>query len=295
MKRISSFVALSSLVVLFCVSALFADQGTAEKHLLQYQFSPGELFRTRVTHLVSLETTIQGVTETARTRSVSVKAWNVHEVSEDGHVTFDYVIESVNMWQQMSGRQEVRYDSTQDEQPPPEYQHVAGSIGQPMATITIAPHGKIVERANSLSQFNPGIGELTITFPEEPIPVGHRWATEGELPLRARPSDPIKRVRLRQQYTLDKVQTGVATISVATQVLTPLNDPTLESQLIQRLKRGEIKFDIDAGRIISQQMDTDENVVGFNGPDSNMKYLSRLREEVVREERVADRSGSNTR
>lgn len=293
MKRKSFFVALLSFLAF--ASALRADQETPETFLLRYQFSPGEVFRTKVTHLVALETTIQGVTETAKTQSVSTKAWKINEVSADGQVTFDYVVESVSMWQQMSGRQEVRYDSTKDQQPPPEYQHVAGSVGEPMATVTIAPHGEIIRRENSLAQFNPGIGELTITFPDQPVPVGHQWATEGELPLRARPTDPIKRVKLRQQYTLEKVQTGVATINVTTQVLTPLNDPALQSQLIQRVKRGVIKFDVDAGRILSQQMDSDETVVGFNGPDSNMKYLSRLTEEALREENVARRSSATTR
>jgi hypothetical protein len=293
MKRRAFFVALLSFLVLG--GGVRADEAEPETFLLRYQFTAGEVFRTKVTHLVALETTIQGVTETARTRSVSTKAWKIDKVSPDGEVTFDYVVESVSMWQQMSGRQEVRYDSAKDGQPPPEYAHVADSVGQPMATVTIAPHGEILGRENARSQFNPGIGELTIVFPEQPVQVGHQWATEGELPLRSRPSDPIRRVKLRQQYTLEKVQTGVATINVATQVLTPLNDPTLQSQLIQRIKKGVIKFDVDAGRIISQQMDTDEKVVAFSGPDSNMKYLSRLTEEVVREENVASRPGAVAR
>jgi hypothetical protein len=281
----------SFLVGLFCslvlVAAAHADQGDSTTYHLRYNFSPGEVFRTKVIHLVSVETTIQGVTETAKTRSVSTKAWKIEQVANDGRTTFHYVVESVSMWHQMSGRQEVRYDSTKDEQPPPEYQHVAGSIGEPMATVTIAPNGEIVQRENARPQFNPGIGELTVALPKEPVAVGHQWSTEGEISLRARPSDPIKRVKLRQQYTLEKVQTGVATINVTSQVLTPLSDPALQSQLVQRIKKGHIKFDVDAGRILSQQMDSDEMVIGFNGPDSNMKYLSRLTEEAVREENVA--------
>jgi hypothetical protein len=282
-----------SLLVLAGTAA--ADQGESETFFLRYRFSPGEVFRTKVVHLVAVETTVQGVTETAKTRSMSTKAWRINQAADDGQLTFDYVVESVSMWHQMSGRQEVRYDSAKDEQPPPEYQHVAASVGEPMARITIAPDGEIIKRENARPQFNPGIGELTITLPKEPVRVGHQWATEGELPLRARPSDPIKRVKLRQQYTLEKVQTGVATIQLTTQVITPLNDPALQAQLIQRIKKGVIKFDVDAGRILSQQMDTDEMVIGFNGADSNMKYLSRLTEEVVREESLARQPGSTTR
>ncbi len=275
--------------LLFLVAAARADEADSNAYRLRYKFTAGEVFRTKVVHLVAVETTIQGVTETAKTRSVSTKAWRIRDVTPDGKITFDYVVESVSMWHQVSERPEVRYDSTKDEQPPPEYKHVADSIGQPMATVTISPSGEILGRENARPQFNPGIGELTISLPKEPIQPGHSWATEGELPLRARPSDPIKRVKLRQQYTLEKVETGVATIQVTSQILTPLNDPALQSQLVQRIKKGVIKFDIDAGRIISQQMDSDEMVIGFNGPESNMKYLSRLTEDAAQQETVASK------
>ena len=76
----------------------------------------------------------------------------------------------------------------------------------------------------------------------------------------------------------------MATIAVATQVLTPINDPKLQSQLVQRLQRGTIKFDVDAGRLIHKQMDIDQAVFGFSGPDSHMQYLARLTEEPVQEE-----------
>jgi hypothetical protein len=58
-----------------------------------------------------------------------------------------------------------------------------------------------------------------------------------------------------------------------------VTDPKVQSQLVQRMQHGEIKFDIDAGRIRSKQMDLDETVIGFSGQNSVMKYLARLTEE----------------
>jgi len=268
---------------------------TDHTYRLQYKFSPNEIVRTKVVHLVAIETKIRGVTETAKTRSVSTKAWKVTDVDEQGNATFVYVVEEVSMWQQVSGRQEVRFDSTKDEKPPAEYQHVADSVGVPMATVTIAPNGEIVKREKARSQFNPGIGELTIRLPDQAIKAGTKWTTSGELPVRARPNAPVKRVKIRQLYTLEKVQAGVATVSVETQVLTPVNDPAIQSQLVQRIKKGKIKFDVDAGRVLSQQMDIDETVIGFSGPDSMMKYLARHTEEKVRAEAVADNSNKSVR
>lgn len=263
-----------------------APAASATKYRLQYKFTPGEVFRVKVTHLVTVETTIKGATETAQTRSVSTKAWHIGAVDAEGNITFSYVIENVSMWQQFSGRQEIRYDSTKDETPPPEYKHVAESLGTPMATVTITPSGRIRDRKNARPQFNPGIGELTVPLPDEAVAVGQQWATEGELPVRA-PDQTIKRIKTRQSYTLEKVQTGVATIAVQTQILTPVSDPVIQSQLVQRIKRGEVKFDVDAGRVLTEQLDIDETVIAFNGPESVMKYLSRLTEEVVPGEAVA--------
>lgn len=253
-----------------------------QTYLLKYKFKKDEVFRAKVVHLVTVETKIQGVSETAKTRSVSTRVWTITDVDAEGNISFIHSVESANMWQSLSGRQEIRFDSQSDEEPPPEYKHVAKSIGVPIASITIKPNGKVIDRKNALPQFNPGIGELTIPFPENPIKVGQAWATEGELPLKM-PDARVKKIRIRQVYKLQKVETGVATISMKTQVLTPVNDPKAKSQLVQRIKTGEIKFDIDSGRVISQQMDIDETVIGFNGAESIMKYLSRLTEEMVRE------------
>lgn len=253
---------------------------------LQYRFAPGETCRWKVVHLVTVETKIQGVTETAKTRSVSTKSWKVTGVDAEGNFTLVHTVEEAAMWQSVSGRQEIRFDSKSGEAPPPEYKHVAESVGVPLATVTVAPHGKVIERKNAKAQFNPGIGDLTIPFPPQAIKVGQTWATDVELPVRLADSQ-VKKIKTRQLYKLEKVETGIATISMQTQVLTPLNDPKIQSQLVQKIKQGEVKFDLDAGRIISQQMDIDETVIGFNGADSMMKYLSRLTEEMVPAENVA--------
>ena len=268
--------------------------GDSKTYQLRYVFSPGEVLRTKVTHLVTVETKIRGVTETAKTRSVSTKTWNIEDIAENGEITFTYTVDDAKMWQQLSGRQEIRYDSTTDEEPPAEYKHVAESVGVPMATVTISPDGKIVRRKNARPQFNPGIGDLTIPLPDRPVKVGQQWSTEGETVVRL-PDARVKRIKTRQLYELTKVQTGIATIKVQTQILTPVNDPVVQSQLVQRVKRGEVKFDIDAGRLRSQQMDIDETVVGFSGPNSIMKYLSRLSEEAIDEQSVASGSRNTAR
>jgi hypothetical protein len=88
-------------------------------------------------------------------------------------------------------------------------------------------------------------------------------------------------VKTEQKFTLKSVSAGVATIELVTHILTPVHDPMVESMLIERETSGTLRFDMDAGRILSQQMDVDKQVVGFRGEASSLHYLTRFTEEFL--------------
>ncbi len=284
---------LALLAVVVATSHLRADESTAAKRVaaatakaageeydLRYKFSVGEAMRTKVVHVATTETKIQGVTEKASSRSVSIRVWNIQDVDADGNITFTNTIEAVDMWQQVGTQQEIRYDSRTDEKPPQAYEHVAASIGKPMATITIDPFGREIDPKRK--QLQVSIGDLAVPLPPQPVKIGQQWHMPEEIKVRLA-DGTVKVVKVRQQYTLQQVKTGVATIGVETQILTPINDPKIQSQLVQKMQRGTIKFDIDAGRLIQKQIDLNETVIGFNGAESLMQYLARMTEEQVTE------------
>ena len=97
------------------------------------------------------------------------------------------------------------------------------------------------------------------------------------------PGGGSKRVKSLQQFTLESVKTGVATIRIATEILTPVTDPAIESQLVEREAAGWVRFDIDAGRVLGQQLDIDKHVVGFRGDASSIHYVNRFCEHLVAE------------
>jgi hypothetical protein len=263
-----------------------AKDSVGSSYKLGYRFKSGETVRTKVVHLATVETKIKGVAQNTKSRTVSTRAWKIREVDATGNITFDNVVERVEMWNSVEGREEVHYDSDGDKSPPAEFVNVAASVGKVLASIKIDPQGRILSRTNNQAQYNPGIGDLTVPFPpadKQPIKPGVSWSIPDELRL---PLDDgsIKKVHTQQQYKLEKVENGVATIGVVTTVLTPINDPKLQSQLVQRLQKGTIRFDIDAGRLIHKQLDIDQEVIGFSGADSIMQYLARLTEEPVKED-----------
>jgi hypothetical protein len=102
------------------------------------------------------------------------------------------------------------------------------------------------------------------------------------------PGGKSRKVSTRRRFQLKSVKTGVATITVAYQVLTPINNAQIKAQLLQRLHKGEIRFDVDAGRVISQRLDIDDRAIGFSGPASSTHYLMRFEERLLKpNERVA--------
>jgi hypothetical protein len=247
---------------------------------LRYKFTEGESLRWKVAHLATTETTIGGTTQTSRSRSISTKLWTVTDVDDAGNMTFTHSVENVDMWQQITDRPEVSYNSEKDASPPPEYEPVASSLGKPLTTVTIRPDGKVVDRGGSSATSKFGLGDIVMLLPPKPVHVGSTWYEPAEIRTRLR-DGRVKVIKIRKLYSLENVATGVATISVKTEVLTPIDEASIKAQLVQQLTKGKIRFDVDAGRVLAKQMDWDETVVGFSGPDSMMKYLARFTEDQI--------------
>ncbi|MDA0659432.1 MAG: hypothetical protein O2931_11280 [Planctomycetota bacterium] len=257
---------------------------TAEQVILAYRYQKGEQLRYRVEHVSTVETRMKGVLQTSKSRSESVKLWKIVDTnSQDKTMQFEHVIQSVDMWNEVSGKKPVRYNSQTDEKPPAQYANVAESVGNPLALITINESGQILARKDHVQQIDIGMGGTSIPLPDRAVPVGHEWSSPFELRVR----DSQQRflaIKTRQVYRLTNLSAGIATITVKTQVLTPLRDPAVRSQILQRLSNGEMKFDVDAGRLVRRELNWQETVVGFSGQDSNMKYMARLIETLESEQ-----------
>jgi hypothetical protein len=264
-----------------------ATQLTDLEYTLQYKFKPGDSLTYKVEQLATVDTTIDGNNQKTQLRSGSIRTLRVTDVNADGQMTFEHVIDEVDMWSEVTGRQAVSYNSATDEEAPEEFANIKEVIGTPISLITIAADGTVVKREDKTQQPNLGMGGLSLPLPKQAVGVGFKWSMPFEIKVRM-DNQQVKTVKTREQYTLEKVSAGVATIKVETQILTPVTDAKIRSQLIQRLSAGTIRFDIDAGRLISKQLDWDENVLGFSGPESNMKYLARFTEQLLDEEKVKE-------
>jgi hypothetical protein len=281
-------------VLLSLVLVVFAVAGEAQKYTLRYKFHPGESIRWEVEHRSMVRATVSRNTQTTETLSTSVSLWRVGKVEPDGTAIFEHRVEWVDMRHKLTGRDEVHYDSRNDKQPPVGFEDAAKSVGVVLSVVKMDACGKVLKRKDrkKKGQAAPASPEavasnanwITIPLPDEPAAVGHTWSLPQniDVPL---PSGAVKKIRAIQQFVLEEVKTGVATIRVSTEILTPINDPAVESQLVQREASGKVRFDIDAGRILGEQMDIDKHVVGFRGDASSIHYVNRFSERLLPEPR----------
>jgi hypothetical protein len=293
MRRISSACAGLVGLALFLGSAAADESAAPEKFTLRYKFHPGETLRWNVVYRNRVTSAVSQTTKTAETTTTSVKAWRVKDVKADGTATFEHLVESLDMRHHLSGCDEMHYNSQTDKQPPQGFTDVAGAVGQTLSVVTIDPCGKIIKRERKpVKGSSQTDGELAIPLPSEPVPVGYTWSEPREVPVNGNNGGTL-RVKTVQKFTLRSVKTGVATIDVVTQILTPIHDPAIESQLIASAAGGSVRLDIDAGRILGQQMDLDKHVVGFRGEASSVHYQTRFTEELLpAETRTASRTAA---
>jgi hypothetical protein len=256
-----------------------ASPDGGEEFSFRYKLPAGMLIASEVTHLAKTDTKIDSTEQNSHSRTVTQKTWEVIK-AENGSMTFEYKIQDIDMSQRIGASQELRYSSKSGEEPSPQFKGAADSVGRVISTVTIDEQGMIIARSDETNPPNLGMGDITLPVPSKPIAVGATWEVPRELRIR-REDGTLKQVRFRELFRFDKVSAGVATVTVRSEMLTPITEPKEEAQVLQQLSNGTIKFDIDAGRMISKELGWDKVVVGFSGAGSVMDYSARLEEQVV--------------
>lgn len=258
-----------------------AEPEAAPAPRLRYSFAPGQRIAARVSHRALTETTVSGTTQTVETMTDSTKIWTVVDVDAEGRATLEHSVDDVTMTSRTSDRGEVRWTSRGSEPPPPGYEGVRQSLGVPLTRLVVGRDGSVLDRRDLRPCPPSASGDLPVVpLPEEAVAVGAEWSIPQEVVVEV-PAGPRKAVRTRLRYTLQSFHDGVATIHVDTTVLTPVDDPRLEARLLERIWEGTIRFDADAGRVLSRRTGIDRRVVGFSGPESSLRYKSSLEETAL--------------
>ena len=241
------------------------------------------MLRYDVTHQASISGTSDKTTQTAQSKTDSVKVWKVTDVLPSGDIEFMNVCERVHMVNQLPDRKATEYDSTRDKTAPPGFEDAAKAVGVPLSTMQITTHGKVLSR--QVKVHNQGSNDdapIVLRLPDNPVAIGDTWDEPFEVKV-ILPKNVTKSIKTRWHHKLADVKDGIATIDLTYQVLSP-TDAGVELELVQRMMTGQVQFDIAKGRIQSQKMDVDKRIIGFAGPTSSMQYVMKMEEKLLKDE-----------
>jgi hypothetical protein len=121
-----------------------------------------------------------------------------------------------------------------------------------------------------------------LRLPEKRVAIGDTWDEPFDVQVKIK-DNGTKMIQTRRHHKLSDVKNGVATIDVTYQVLSPI-DAQIETQIVQKLMDGQVRFDLAKGHVISQAMEVDKRVIGFAGPTSTLQYIMKMEESLLPEE-----------
>jgi hypothetical protein len=289
-------------------SGAAASAAPGAKYRLAYKFSLNQRVQYEVVSKTEIKTEYNEQSETATNQSESRRSYRVTNVAEDGSAELELTIDWVRMTASFGkDKPPIEFQSDDESLQPPQFKHIMETIGKPTAVVQFDPSGRPVwatakgpvaanKPATVATPANPDASQenYLVPLPEQPIAVDDTWKERFEVSARNHDQLTIK-IAMQRTYKLKEVQNGRATIEYRTTILTPINDPALAAQLIQREPVGRVVFDIDRGMILARDASVKRDVIGPFGAKSAMHAESEYRERLLNDVASAPRPESSTR
>ncbi|MCA9045432.1 MAG: hypothetical protein KDA69_13985 [Planctomycetaceae bacterium] len=279
------------LFLALCVAFAHAEDPV----LLQYKFQEGQVVRYSVSDRDDYDIQVAQQKDAPFTDQKSVKQYRVVKVNEDGSAVLEVMFESVKLTIRSAGETKTLDTQAAENGDDPVFSTLQEIVGKPHVQVTAAPNGQLsevkplVERAGQPDEISKNALDAFITLPSQPIAVGTAWREDFNVPIRVNPK-LSKAIKLQRRFYFQSLEDGKATITFETKILSPVNDPDDEIQLIQRPTRGRIVLDMNRGIVVEKTVSLDNTVTGFGGIASSMT-LKKLHQEVLLNTQVAAAEG----
>lgn len=250
--------------------------GSEPRQQLRYQFQPGQFVHYEVVSKTSMKSQFQQQVETVQNEAQSWKQFRVISVDEQGIALLEPVIDRTKMSVQYNDDAPIKWDSQDPaENDPSQFREIRQTIGKPVARIQVTPNGQmqkvtILDGAPTRlagAEASDARLNFLVPLPQELVGVGATWKEQFQVSVTSQGLPPQK-VTLQRQYQLIKLTGNVATISLKTQVLQPIDNPQIQLQLLNLTPTGLIEFDVAQGHLLSQKIGDSDQIVGALGPQA---------------------------
>jgi hypothetical protein len=273
------------------ISAPLCQAADEPTYNLRYQFQPGQAVYFTVRNESSRMFQSGETTVVTKDGHDSLKHYRVLSVTPEGNAELELVIDRTRMYAEQGDTLHF-YDSTTDDSPPEAFAQVDSTVGRPWLTATVnnrgetigfkSPDGSIVKRPDgTLLQDSPDLMSRVLPLlPEKEVAVGGVWKEVFVIDL-PDPDTFRRPIRMQRTYRLTKVDGDVATIALSTQVITANKSPKQEAAVAPRVYSGTITLDMRRGLLLSRDLHVNQNVIGYDGPQTLMSIVVNQRDELA--------------
>jgi len=280
-----------------------AENPPPEKYTLAFKFRPNQVVRYDVAHDSEIFIHAKDDTETTRNTSQSKRHYKVIAVDEktgagDLELSIDWV-HMVASFENGEGRktEPIEFQSDDPTKHPEKFRQVLDSVGRPRATVRFGRTGNAIKvlagavaptaPVQTPNGAPPAVDALPESYffllPENAVAIGDAWKERFDVFTRDEHKN-LTKIAIQRKFWLTGVNEGRAVIEFKTVIITPVQDPAISGQLIQREISGKIVFDIERGLILSRESGVDRTVVNPFGAKSSMRAKSVYRETIAADE-----------
>jgi hypothetical protein len=241
------------------------------------RWQPGQVMLYKIEHsTVATDVVGDNKTETKSFLKVT-RRWQVTGADAAGIATLQMSLTALMQERTTPKGEVLRYDSASPDKSTPELKAAFGKfLNVPLAVLRVDGLGKVVEvkeskcgPASNYENELPFIGVL----PPEGLRVGQTWARTYKITLEP-PLGTGEKFDAVQRYTCKSIANGRATLSLTTEVVGAPKAAADSVPLWQMQPKGEIVYDLAAGRLLGARLEISKEIKGHQGEGSSTKFVS---------------------
>jgi hypothetical protein len=264
---------LSLVLILSAASSAFA-QGA-----WQFRWQKGQTLTYKVKHVTSVVEVV-GNTKSATQSSLDlVNRWQVDEVDANGVATMTLTLVAMRNEQKRANGETLLFDSKDLDKSTPELREQMNKyIGQTVAVLLVDSVGRVQKVKQGSASALEAEPPFVVVLPEGKPAVGQAWQRTYNIVLDP-PFGTGEKYQAQQSYECRKIEAGKASLTLATEFKALPDNARERLPLLQKDLKGDIVFDVQAGRLIWARLTTDKTVENHQGKGSSYHFKS----EIVRE------------
>jgi len=263
------------------VAALAASGNPGSSTLLQFRWQKGQVLSYKVKNATTVTEVVAASTQKFASKLDLVKRYRVADVDAKGVATLEYSVTAMRNEQIRPNGETLLFDSADpDKGTPGLKEQLMKFVGTTLAVLRVDSSGQVVEVKQGPADRYGAEPPFTLVLPNQALQPQQSWLRRFDLTLNP-PLGTGEKHAAEQTFQLTKVAGGKATITLAT-AFKKMPDAVAERMpLIQKETRGEIVFDVTAGRVAEVRVGIDRTLENHQGKGSSYHFESAYTEQLM--------------